>query len=287
MTDVDYTSDFHSGEHNNIRQIVDPSVCVTEDYVNVTFSRASKHEDNVSHNHLLIRYCRLEKDKLTAKAWDDSTIYDSTQAASIKVATLPQTKFGYSDLFSTAGLEIEVTAINGNKTVEGPKEYDIVVEPNMFKLGKQTITLLSKNYLFTSYEIEVVPNYDLIWTIKGKGSVDPDPDAKLRMMEGETQTFTLKPAKGYKVSYVKVNGEKAKIKKNTFTISNVQENQEITVSFVKLSFVDYLPWIILGVVVVAGIGVGCVLLIPRLKKKKAAGEMEDISSSSETPSDEN
>ncbi len=287
LTDVDRTSDFHSDSASDIRQIVDPGVCVTKDYVHVTFSRASKYAPQ-AHNYLLIRYCRFEKSKLTARAWDDSTIYDTMQAASIQVAGTPQTKFGYADLFSTNGLQIEVTSINGRKIVGGAKGFDIVQEPNMFKLGKQTITLMSQNYLFTSYEIEVVPNYDLVWTIKGKGTVDPDPDATLRMMEGATQTFTLKPAKGYKVSYVTLNGKKAKIKKNTFTIANVQENQEVVVSFVKLTIMDYLLWIILGVVVVAGIGVGCVLLIPRLKKKKAAaGEMEDISSTSNPPSDEN
>ncbi len=287
LTDVFRTSDFDAA-YNDIRQIVDPSVCVTKDYVHVTYSVASKYDNN-AHNALRIRYCRLEKDNLSAHAWNDATISDTTAPEKIEIATLPQTKFGYSDLFNTTGMEIKVTALNGNVTTEGAKEYFLVDgEPNMFKLGKQTVRLMSKYYMFIEYDIEIVPNYDLIWTIKGKGTVDPDPDAFNRMMEGASQTFTLKPAKGYKVSYVTVNGQKAKISKNTFTISDVREEQEITISFVKKTIVDYIGWIILGAVVVAGIAVGVVLLITKRKKKPApADAMEDISSNSTPPTDEN
>ncbi len=287
LTDVFRTSDFDA-EYNDIRQIVDPSVCVTKDYVHVTYSVAAKYA-NSAHNALRIRYCRLEKDNLSAHAWNDATISDTTAPEKIEVGKLPQTKFGYADLFNTTGMEIKVTALNGAVTTETPKEYFLVDgEPNMFKLGKQTVRMMSKYYMFLEYEIEIVPNYDLIWTIKGRGSIDPDPDAFNRMMEGATQAFTLKPAKGYKVSYVTVNGKDMKISKNTFTITDVQENQEITVSFVKKTIVDYIGWIILGAVVVAGIAIGVVLLVTKRKKKPAADDaMEDISSSSTPPTDEN
>ncbi len=283
---------FNSSGNNEVRQFLDPGVCVNEDYIYVTFGRSNRVEKGEWHNNQRPRLVRFEKDKLTTRPWDDSTVVDTCYPQSIAIKTLPQTKYGYGDLFSTIGMEIDVTAVNGRVTTEGPKTYFLVDgEPNMFKLGKQTVRLMSKYYMFIEYDIEIVPNYDLIWTIKGKGTVDPDPDAFNRMMEGANQTFKLKPAKGYKVSYVNVNGQKAKISKNTFTISDVHEEQEITVSFVKKTIVDYLPWIILGAVVVAGIGIGCILLIPKLKKKSAAKKAEeediDISSSSTPPTDEN
>ncbi len=292
VTDIERTTDWSAMGTTDCRQFLDPCVCVTEDYVYVTYGRCNQADStNGGHNNQRARFVRLEKDKLSTRPWDDATMHDSTYVKSIEIETLSQTKFGYGDLFNTVGLEIKLTSMNGMTTIEGPKEYFLVDgEPNMFKLGKQTIKLLSKHYCFTEYEIEIVPNYDLFWEIRGKGTVDPDPDATLRMMEGSSQTFTLKPAKGYTVDYVKINGKEVKVKKNAFTISNVQEDQEIQVVFRKLTLMDYLPWIILGAVVVAGIAVGCILLIPKLKNKskKAAKEEDiDISSNSTPPADDN
>ncbi len=286
MADVERTSTYANDHHAHVRQFLDPDVKVSADYVYVTFGRSDTGEQGSTHNNQVPRYARFEKDKLTAHAWDDATIWDSNKAKSIEITTLPQTKFGYGDLFNTLGGIVTEHNLNGTKTENMFREYAIVEQPNMYKLGKQTVQIYSGTLHTTSYEIEIVPNYDLIWTIKGKGTVDPDPDGFLRMMEGAEQTFDMKPAKGYKVGSVTINGQKVKVKKNTFTITNVQENQEITVVFAKLTIMDYIIWIILGAVVVAGAAVG-VIFLTKKKKPKADGAMEDISSNSNPPADEN
>ncbi len=279
VTDVDRTSALDSDYASEIRQFIDPSVTVSDDYIYVNLARCTSSGDEISvHNAVRQRVIRLEKANLTTRPWDDATVTNTMFPVSIEIGTSPQTKFGYADLFSTLGGTVKVTTVNGSVYEDPLNYYELITEPNMFNMGKQTVRFVDVHQHILEYDIEVVPNYNLNWTIKGKGTVDPNPDATLRMMEGAEQTFTLMPNKGYKVSYVTVNGKKVNIRKNTFTISNVQEDQDITVSFVKLGFVDYLPWIILAVVVVAGIGIGVVLLLR--KKKKTPKEIEDISSTS-------
>ncbi len=287
MADIERTSTYGNDQHTHVRQFLDPDVTVTDEYVYVTHGRSDTGEQGSSHNNQVPRYTRFKKDKLTAHAWDDATIWDSNKAESIEITTLPQTKFGYADLFNTLGGIVTEHNLNGTSTQVQFREYAILEQPNMYKLGKQTVQIYSSTLHTASYEIEVVPNYDLIWTIKGKGTIDPDPDGMLRMMEGASQTFTLKPAKGYKVGSVTVNGKKVKVSKKTFTISSVQENQEITVVFAKLTIMDYLIWIILGAVVVAGAAVGVIFLIKKKKPKADGDKMEDISSNSTPPADRN
>ncbi len=287
VADVERTSTYANGQSAHVRQFLDPDVTVTDEYVYVTYGRSDTGEQGSTHNNQVPRFTRFEKDKLTAHAWDDATIWDSNKVERIEITTMPQTKFGYADLFNTLGGIVTEYNLNGTTKEVQFREYAILEQPNMYKLGKQTVQIYSGTLHTTSYEIEIVPNYDLIWTIKGRGTVDPDPDGYLRMMEGAEQTFAMKPAKGYKVGSVTVNGKKVKVSKNTFTISNVQENQEITVVFAKLTVMDYIIWIILGAVVVAGAAVGVILLVKKKKPKAGGGEMEDISSNSNPPADEN
>ncbi len=267
LADVERTSTYANHYHAHVRQFLDPDVHVTDDYVYVTFGRSDTGKIGSTHNNQVPRFTRFQKDKLQARAWDDSTIWNSNMVERVEISALPQTKFGYADLFNNTGGRITEYSLNGTVVQKDMRSYAVLEEPNMYKLGKQTVQLYSPTLHTVSYEIEVVPNYDLIWTVKGKGEISPDPDGMLRIMEGASQTFNLKPAGGYKVQSGTVNGQKVKIRKGAFTLQNVQENQEITVLFSKLTVADYLPWIALGAVLAAAVAVGTVVLLKKQKKK--------------------
>lgn len=251
-----------------IYQILDPSLWIDEDYVYCTFGRSereySKFDAN-SHQAQRVNYYKLKKSSLVSRPWDSSNIPDMEYPKSIVLKDVPQTKFGLGDLFTAYGT-IELTNFYGEKTVEDLKlNCKIYEQPNMFKLGKQTVKLYYSNASMMSYEIEIVPNYTITWDIYGDGTVSPE---DTRIMEGATKEFTLTPAKGNKVAAVFVNGEKVSVKKNKFTIKDAKENYEIEVDFAPLSILDYWYFIVLGVVVLAAAALAVILVI----RKKRSGK---------------
>ena len=61
------------------------------------------------------------------------------------------------------------------------------------------------------------------------------PKGAVSVAQGESQTFVFKPADGYKVDKVTVNGTAVAAKDNKYTVANVQANGTIHVTFVKVT----------------------------------------------------
>ncbi len=247
----DYTSQLNGVE---LYQLLDPSLYITEDYVHITFGRSEyeySETDAFTHQGQRVRYVRVEKDKLAARAWDASTIADMRYPKTVEIEEMPQTKFGMSDLFACQGT-VKLTDFYGNVTYEEILDGCICYsEPNMFKLGKTTVHLRYKNGTDLSYDIEIVPNYNITWELYGEGSVEPE--AK-RIMEGGEQTFTLVSGEGWKAGKVLVNGKKIKMQKAQFNVSDVQEDLTISVYFAKKTVFDYVIfWVILAAILLASV----------------------------------
>lgn len=266
---TDYIS-VQNGEE--LYQILDPALYVTKDYVYITFGRSEREfskDDAYSHQAQRCYYIRAEKDKLTTRAWDASTIADMRYPKTIAFETMPQQKFGMSDLFNTIGT-LKLTDFLGNTNIEDISENCTVYEePNMFKLGEQNVRLIYKNGTALNYTIQIVPNYNIVWNISGGGTVDPEMN---RIMEDEDQTFKLIPDNGYKIQSVFINGAKASVRGKTFAVEKVKENLTIDVTFVPKTILDYLVWIVPVVLLIGAAVVGYILY-----SKKHPGEANKIS----------
>lgn len=245
---------FYSPQNGQaIFQVLDPSLCITDDYVYITFGRSSKEHSEISagtHQAQRVYYIRAEKDKLKTRDWDASTVSSMNFPKSVKIKTYPQTKFGLGDLFNSHNATVELTALNGKVTTEKFElNCKVNTEPNMFKLGKQKISATYSTGYNLDYDIEIVPNYNIKWNISDGGKVEPK---STRIMQGAKQKFTLVPDAGNKVAFVKSNGNKIRILNNSFVIKNVKENLEIEVVFKEKTILDYwwigLILIILGFV---------------------------------------
>lgn len=251
-------------------QCLDPSVMVTEDYVYVMNGRSSR-EDSLyypqSHQLQDMHYTRIEKDKLTEREWDATTLCNVDYPVKIEYETMPQTKYGLGDLFALGNdITLKITGLSGREYTQRFKSNATVHgEPNMFKLGKQTVQVTYKNGYDLSYEVEIVPNYKLTWIVSDGGVVV---NQMKRLMEGATQEFELDPDAGYRVQYVKINGEKVSVKKNKFTVEHVKEDLEIEVLFSQKTLLDYWP-IMLSTVLLIGIGAYVGLAYMKKKKKNA------------------
>lgn len=273
LMNCEYMTEFNSTTNGeSLYQILDPSLYVTEDYVYITFGRSEREfaRDNAnSHQAQRCYYLRVEKDKLQARAWDASTVASMSYPKKIEFETMPRTKFGKGDLFNTYGGTIKITALNGTETTEEiSKNCSVYVEPNMAKLGTVTIPVYYVNGYELTYDINIVPNYNVKWEISEGGTVDPK---ERRIMEGEDLEVTLLPDSGYTVDYLLVNGENVSVRNKMLKIENVSEDLEIQVVFRELTWLDYLPWIIGGVIVIAVTG-GALYLF--FKKKKQTVPVE-------------
>lgn len=250
-------------------QLLDPGLYVDGDYVHITFGR-SEYEysatDAASHQSQRVMYMRVEKDKLSARPWDSSTIADMYYPVKIEFEESPQLVFGLNDLFVCEGT-LKLTDFLGNVTYEdirtGAKVYK---EPDMFKLGTQTVELRYKNAYDLSYEIEIRPKSEIIWTIEGEGTVDPK---NRYIIEGTTQTVNIIPADGWKLVEVWVGDEMVETPNNQLTLTYDKNGLDVWILFEEVSIFES-PWFYVGVggaLVAAGAAVFFVL---KAKKKKIA-----------------
>lgn len=267
---ADFISDQNGVE---LYQVLDPSIYVTEDYVYITFGRSEREfaeDDAYNHQAQRCYYIRAEKDKLTTRDWDASTIADMRYPKTIEFEKKPQTKFGMSDLFNTIGT-IKLTDFLGDTKVEDISDNcTMYEEPNMFQLGTQTVSLYYKNGTELSYDINVVPNYNIVWNVSDGGKVEP---FLTRLMEGAEQTFDLIPNEGYKVKSVYVNGEKYSTVGKKFTVKDVKENLTIEVTFTERSILDYLVWVLLVLLLASG---GYILYRRKRDNKKNEVKEEEV-----------
>jgi hypothetical protein len=210
-------------------QIIDPSIEIDGDYVYVTYGLSDRSEENQTHNYQRVKFVRFEKAKLFARDWDASTISDMTFPKSLEITKLPERiLYGYGDIFSHSGLEITQKAMDGTTSTHDFREFKVFAAPDMYTYGKQTITLYNKYNMQVSYEITVAKKFNVIWNVSPGGTVEPMPRTAV---EGDSPVFALLPEDGMAALEVLVNGNPVKIEKNAFTVENVSDDLEITVTF--------------------------------------------------------
>ena len=250
-------------------QLLDPGLYVDEDYVHITFGR-SEYEAYGPHQDQRIMYMRVEKDKLEARPWDASTIADMYYPVKIEFEEAPQTVFGLNDLFVCEGT-LKLTDFLGNVTYEEiRKGARVYKEPDMFKLGTHTVELRYKNAYDLSYEIEVRPKAEILWTIEGEGTVDPK---NRYIIEGTTQIVNLTPAEGWKLVEVWVGDDIVETPNNQLELTYDKNGLDIWVVFEEVTIFDS-PWFYVGVgggVLIAA-GAALFFILAAKKKKKATPE---------------
>ena len=235
-----------------LMQIVDPGIYVDEDYVYITMARSDGTDSTRItgtstnyHNCLRGRMVRIEKDKLIAKEWGASNISDMLFVKKLEVTKPIKVRYGLGDLFSYIGGEVTVTRLDNTTVTMDTFNLYLYEEPDMFTLGKQTVTLYNANGMQVSYDIEVVKKYSVKWNVTGNGSIDPK---NTNVLEGETLSAEIKADGFFDKVNVTVNGEKVRLTGGRLVCENVTQDLEITVDFVSKSIVDYLLYILLFII---------------------------------------
>lgn len=244
---VRYSTD--PASNSPLYQILDPSITVDGDYIHCTFGRSEELDETATqgtaanyHNFQQVRYVRLNKNSLVAKKWDSSTVADMKFPTKIEVTTLPdKVRFGYGDIYAVLGGKVTITALDGSKTEKDLNRFSMLEEPDMYTMGKQTVTIYDKNCFTATYDIEVVNKYRVKWSVSDGGTVEPKDK---NVLEGENLTFETVADAGYKLKSVTVNGEKYRAWGGKVTVKDVHEVLEIEVIFVEKTIFDYLIWII-------------------------------------------
>ena len=145
-------------------QILDPSLYVTEDYVYVTFGRSEReYAENNANSHQAQRcyYLRVEKEKLTSRAWDASTIANMKYPKAIEISTMPQTEFKYNATFSFSDGVIKFTALDGTVRYENmTKNCAVYNKPDMTASdwltdATETVEIYYVNGYKLSYDITI------------------------------------------------------------------------------------------------------------------------------------
>jgi hypothetical protein len=257
-----------NGEY--LYQLLDPCLYVDGDYVHITFGR-SEYEAVGPHQDQRVIYMRVEKDEREARPWDATTIADMYYPMKIEFEEAPQTVFGLNDLFICQGT-LKLTDFLGNVTYEEiRKGARVYKEPDMFNLGKHTVELRYKNAYDLSYEIEVRPKAEILWTIEGEGTVDPK---NRYIIEGTTQTINITPAEGWKLLEVWVGEDLVELTDNQLELTYDKNGYDILVVFTELTIFDSV-WFYVGVgggvLIAAG---AAVFFILAAKKKKIAASKQ-------------
>jgi len=264
LMDCERMTETMSAENGKeLYQILDPSIYITDEHLFITFGR-SETEQNETTGHQAQRtyLIRVEKDKLVEREWNASNIADMTYPAKVEFAESPQTKFGVGDFFQYSGT-LKLTGLDGvERTASIASSCTVMNEPNTFKLGKETVQMYFKNGYNLSYEIEVVPNYNIKWNITGNGKIV---NQATKIMEGATKEFETAPEEGWRLKSVSVDGKKVKIsKQNFFEISDVKADCAVEVVFAEKTVLDY--WWIFAIVILNVVGIGTGIVLYRKKK---------------------
>lgn len=214
-----------------LHQILDPSILVDQDYVYVSYGRSveqSRPGTNVTHNEQRARVTRVTKSKLKVQGWNDATLADSNFPAKVEIGTMPQTKYGLNDLFTLEGGTLKVTALNGRVTEIPMLGYTPLTTPDMYTLGKKTVTLSHPNGFAVPFDIRIVPYYDVAWNVSEGGQISEQP---FRLMEDDSPTYEAMPDEGYRLKAVTVNGVPLVVTDNRFTIPAVRSALGVQVVF--------------------------------------------------------
>lgn len=259
-------------------QILDPSITVDGDYIHCTFGRSEELDETATqgtaanyHNFQQVRYVRLNKNSLTAKEWDSATVANMRFPTKIEVTTLPdKVCFGYGDIYAVLGGKVTITALDGSTTEKDLNRFSMVEEPDMYTMGKQTITIYDKNCFTATYDVEVVNKYRVKWLISDGGSVEPKDKS---VLEGDDLKFKAISEQGYKLKSVTINGERCWTLSGNVTVKDVNEALEIEVIFAEKTILDYLIWVLLLLLLVGG----GFLFYKKRKQKKPTEKASDES----------
>lgn len=269
-----------------LMQIVDPSLYVDEDYLYVTFARSDGTDPTeISgrttnyHNSLRPRMVRIEKDKLTDRAWDASSIVNMLFPKSLEVTKPAKVRYGLGDMFSHLGGEVTVTRLDGTTEVQDTNNFYLYEEPDMFMLGKQKVVLYNIHGMQVSYEIEVVRKYNITWKVTGDGVIDPKANS---VLEGDDLKATISTNSFFDKAIVRVNGERVRLQNGELVLKKVMEEQEITVDFVKKGILDYLVYIIGLLVLIGAVVIAIICFKKKIGPKELLGQMKAKLRKSET-----
>lgn len=100
---------------------------------------------------------------------------------------------------------------------------------------KATGVLKKTNVQFKVTEAETA-NYTITATAGANGSIDPQ--GNITVEKGKDIVFTFKPANGYQVSKVYVDGRETPIASNSFSFKKVNANHTISVTFEQVKKID-------------------------------------------------
>lgn len=138
-------------------QIIDPSIKVTKDHILVTYGCSDRtlYDGNQYHNGSHIKVVRLDKDKLTSRAWDAFSLSSLTFTQRIELIALPQTQFAVGSQFFYEGGQIRLTALDESVTVCDTARFYLKEQPDMSYAGQKQITLYNRNGFSVTYTITV------------------------------------------------------------------------------------------------------------------------------------
>lgn len=275
MMNVERMSEVASVQNGvDIYQILDPGLQITKDYVYITVGRSEReYSANDAHSHQAQRtyYVRVEKDKLQSRAWDASTIADMYYPKTIEFEEAPQNVFGLADLFVCSGT-LKLTDFLGNVTyVPISESCTVHEEPDMFNLGESIVHLRYKNGTDLSYSITIRDYYDISWDIYGEGTVDP---MDSRIYVGDTGSYQIIPAEGWKIGTVFVNEQPVSLNGNVLTLEDLTQDADIIVVFEEITVLDS-TWFWIASGGGAALLIGAVvafIIIGKKRKKKVKSE---------------
>ena len=146
----------------SLYQILDPSLLITEDYVYVTMGRSEREfseHDSGSHQQQRVYYVRIEKDKLSGREWDASSVANMYYPKTVVFADMPKTEFTLGESFVCEGT-VKLIDFLGNETVLPLADVCTIYSvPNMYAAGTQTVHLRYINGADLSYQVQITDPY--------------------------------------------------------------------------------------------------------------------------------
>ncbi len=124
---------------------------------------------------------------------------------------------------------------NKTYTIDAKPDYRIkdVLVDNKSIGSKSSYTfsdIQSNHKIEVQFEKINAVKYTIKTTVIGKGSISPS--GKVTVNESDDKTFTIQPEYGYKIAYLKVDGEDVG-ERTTYTFKDIQANHKIEVKFEK------------------------------------------------------
>ena len=195
----------------------------------------------------------------------------------------------FNNKFTISTICNENGKISASQTADFGQNITITIEPNAGfyisdvvidgqKLSEDQITIINQTHSYTFSNIKTEHQISAFYSSQtfkinyeitsGKGSLsfDSSPD---NIKYGESRIIILEPNNGYVIKAVYVNGNKVKLKNNTYTIENITSDIEVKVEFVEGSDQAVSTETIITVIICGGlILIVCFVMCFRFFKKQ-------------------